>query len=192
MAHDEQQTIKMCIQGDQKAWEIIYRSYASKVKAFVRTFMFSMSESEDLCQEIFLELFRALPSFREESSLSTFLLRISKNKCISVLRKKMAQKRVREDRNVVIAADAMHDGTNHSVVEDSSLPLEESVIQKEESEYIVSLIPELSEDCQKIIKMRFFFCLSYAQMCENMLIPMGTLCSKLKRCLMYLKKNYKN
>ena len=179
----EQKLIKRCVAGDEKAWETVYAMYAGKVKAYIRAFMFSSSEVEDLCQEIFVELFKAMPFFKGESSLKTFLLSLSKNKCISFLRKKTALKRAKEDKNISI-----YDNTDILRTEERSL--DEKVIKKEESEQVINLITTLSEDCKRIIRFRFFLGLSYAHICQEMTIPLGTLCSKLKRCLMAMRKNY--
>lgn len=42
---------------------------------------------DDLVQDVFLALWRALPSFREDSSLKTYLARIAHNVCVSHVRK---------------------------------------------------------------------------------------------------------
>lgn len=179
----EQKLIKRCIGGDDKAWETVYGMYAGKVRAYVRAFMFSSSEQEDLCQDVFAELFKSMQYFKGESSLKTFLLTISKNKCISFLRKKTALKRAREEKNISISDNIFELQSNDST-------LDEKIIKKEESERVISLIAVLSEDCRRIIRFRFFLGLSYAQVCEEMSIPLGTLCSKLKRCLMSMRKKY--
>ena len=188
MAIDEQKIVKRCAAGDEKAWEIVYSLYAVKVKAYIKAFMFDSRETEDLCQEIFIELFKSMSSFRAESSLSTFLLRISKNKCISFLRKKTAQKRINDEKNISLSAETEH-GFDKMLKDFSQSP-DEEFVRKEENEYLLSLLPSLSEDCRNIIRLRFFLVLSYQQIAEKMDLPMGTLCSKLKRCLMYMRKNY--
>ncbi len=186
---NEKRIIDRCRNGCEKSWEEIYSLYAPKVKAYIRSFMMSGNEADDICQEVFLEFFKSLDSFRHEASVATFLLKICKYTCIMHLRRKNAAKRVNSDKTIEISE--FYDGQKKTINPVSAQPsFEEELIMQEEREKLLSLIPELSEDCKKIIKLRYFYMLSYTELTDKLNMPMGTLASKLKRCIMYLKKNY--
>ncbi len=61
----------------------IFDSWLSKYKALifkiVRVYSFSTADSEDLFQEIIIQIWRSILSFRQESSASTWIYRISIN-----------------------------------------------------------------------------------------------------------------
>ena len=59
--------------GDRDAFEAIYRHAVGRVYALARRLEGRDGEAEDLTQEVFLRVWRALPSFRGESALSTWI-----------------------------------------------------------------------------------------------------------------------
>jgi len=149
---------------------------------------FIASETEDVTQEVFLELVRALPNFRGEARLSTFLTHLTKNRCISQLRKKTAKKRGKEDKNVSLQDErTSFDEPQVVAVEKGPTP-EEAVVLQEEVNSVLRLLPTISEECQQVITLRYLDDLSYEEICEELQIPLGTLCSRLKRCLLKLRK----
>ena len=56
-------------------------------------FVLNREDAEDIAQEVFLEAYRSLDSFRQESKLSTWLYRIAVTKSLDHLRKKKRKKR---------------------------------------------------------------------------------------------------
>jgi RNA polymerase sigma-70 factor (ECF subfamily) len=56
-------------------------------------FVFNREDAEDLAQEVFLEVYRSLDRFREESKLSTWIYRIAVSKSLDHLRKSKRKKR---------------------------------------------------------------------------------------------------
>lgn len=67
------------VPSDPGAFTILYQRYADRVYARVTHLLGPVPEREDLLQQIFVGLHRALPTFRGEASLSTFLYRITLN-----------------------------------------------------------------------------------------------------------------
>lgn len=63
--------------GDGAAYGTLYQRYADKVFARLTRLVGPGADREDLLQQVFLELHRALPRFRGDASLSTFLYRIT-------------------------------------------------------------------------------------------------------------------
>jgi RNA polymerase sigma-70 factor, ECF subfamily len=188
----EDQLIELAIKGNQDAWKEVYSRYYSKVKRVVgwSKWGYTRQEVEEIVQEVFLELVRALPSFRKEASLSTFLTRLSKNKCISVLRKKGAQKRVKEEYGYVFEDKRNDPDEKRIVIESSTGKPEFEAIFGEETAQLMGALKNISEECQQIIKQRFFCNYSYNEICESLNLPLGTVCSRLKRCLLRLKEIY--
>ncbi len=190
MDKNDSELIERCKGGDRDAWNTLYGRYAAKVRASVAAFNFSRTESEDVCQEVFIDLFKSLPMFRGESSLQTFVLRISKYRCISLYRNKAAKKRGGGVKDSPLEETDSRGDDAGTVARDESPTAEEMVIMKEEGLELLERVESLSPDCRKIIRLRYFGELSYSELCERLGMPMGTLCSKLKRCLDYLRRLY--
>ena len=62
-------------------------AYAGMVSRIASTYEARPALAEELVQESFMGLWRALPGFREEASAKTFVARITHNVCISHVRK---------------------------------------------------------------------------------------------------------
>lgn len=68
--------IRRCVDGELLAWRQLHREYYPIAQSFLRRMGLPVDELEDVCQEVFLQLFRSLGGFRGESSLKTFLYRV--------------------------------------------------------------------------------------------------------------------
>jgi RNA polymerase sigma factor (sigma-70 family) len=57
------------------------------------SFVQNTEDAEDISQEVFIEVYRSLPQFKEQSAISTWIYRITVNKSLDHLRKKNRHKR---------------------------------------------------------------------------------------------------
>jgi RNA polymerase sigma-70 factor (ECF subfamily) len=80
--------VRMAQQGDVAAFERIYRLHSRKVYTLCLRMVSDRSEAEDLTQDVFLQLFRKINTFRGESAFSTWLHRMSVNIVLLRFRKK--------------------------------------------------------------------------------------------------------
>jgi RNA polymerase sigma-70 factor, ECF subfamily len=80
--------IQRAREGDQTAFEYLYRLHSRRVYAVCLRMVADPTEAEDLTQEAFLLLFRKIHSFRGESAFSTWLHRLAVNLALMRLRKK--------------------------------------------------------------------------------------------------------
>jgi RNA polymerase sigma-70 factor, ECF subfamily len=69
--------VARCCTGDRGAWRSLYERHASLVYRFLSALGVRDPEREDACQDVFLAVYRSLPSFRGESQLSTWIYRIT-------------------------------------------------------------------------------------------------------------------
>jgi RNA polymerase sigma-70 factor (ECF subfamily) len=75
----DENVVRMAQEGDVAAFERIYRLHSRKVYALCLRMVSDRSEAEDLTQDVFLQLFRKINTFRGESAFSTWLHRMSVN-----------------------------------------------------------------------------------------------------------------
>jgi RNA polymerase sigma-70 factor (ECF subfamily) len=74
--------IEQCLAGDQIAWEQIVRQNWRKVFNVAYKFVGKHDEAEDLTQDIFLKIFKALKTFDRRANFQTWIISISRNLCI--------------------------------------------------------------------------------------------------------------
>lgn len=72
-------------------------------------FVFNREDAEDLAQEVFLEVFRSLDDFREESKLSTWIYRIALTKSLDHLRRQNRKKRFSSLKRLIGTNDPAED-----------------------------------------------------------------------------------
>jgi RNA polymerase sigma-70 factor (ECF subfamily) len=82
------EVVRLAQHGDAAAFERIYRLHSRKVYSLCLRMVGDPTEAEDLTQDVFLQLFRKIDTFRGESAFSTWLHRMSVNIVLMRFRKK--------------------------------------------------------------------------------------------------------
>lgn len=80
--------------GDAAGFEALMRQHAPRVVGLATRLIGDRSEAEDLAQEAFLRLHRALPGFRGDSSIGTWLYRTTTRLAIDHLRKEKLKRKL--------------------------------------------------------------------------------------------------
>ncbi|CAN5578269.1 RNA polymerase sigma factor [soil metagenome] len=79
--------------GEEAAFKSLFDLYKSMVYNTALGFLPNKSDAEDITQEVFIQVFRSISQFKEESKLSTWIYRITITKCLDQIRKRKAKKR---------------------------------------------------------------------------------------------------
>ncbi|EYE87800.1 RNA polymerase subunit sigma-24 [Fervidicella metallireducens AeB] len=74
--------------GDDECFYSLVDLYKKRVVSLCYSYTHDYHEAEDLSQEVFLKLYKTINKFRGESSLSTYIYRITISSCIDYKRKK--------------------------------------------------------------------------------------------------------
>jgi RNA polymerase sigma-70 factor (ECF subfamily) len=82
------EAIRLAQQGDAEAFEIIYRLHSGRVYALCLRMLHDPVQAEDLVQDVFIQLFRKIHTFRGDSAFSTWLHRLTANLVLMHLRRK--------------------------------------------------------------------------------------------------------
>lgn len=90
---EEQEFINQLKQGKQAAFSTLLDAYQQKVFSTCISFVPNKEDAEDIAQEVFLEVFKSVASFKGDSKLSTWIYRIATNKSLEFIRKKNTKKR---------------------------------------------------------------------------------------------------
>ena len=83
--------IQLAAAGDMAAFEELYRDHHRRVYSICLRMTRNASEAEDLTQDIFVQLFRKLKTFRGDSSFTTWLHRLTVNQVLMHFRKRAAR-----------------------------------------------------------------------------------------------------
>jgi len=69
-------------------FNMLVRAYQQRVYWLVRKMVVDHDDADDLTQEVFIKVHKAIDNFREDSQLFTWIYRIATNECLSYLNKK--------------------------------------------------------------------------------------------------------
>lgn len=85
---NEQLTIRRAIEGDEAALRALWTRHAPHIDMVVRRLVgFDQDLAEDIAQEVWIQIFRALPGYRGDSQFSTWAHRIAVNRTLNALRR---------------------------------------------------------------------------------------------------------
>ena len=85
---NELQIIRRGIDGDEAALRALWTRHAPHIDMVVRRLVGQDQDlAQDIAQEVWIQIFRALPSYRGESQFGTWAHRIAVNRTLNALRK---------------------------------------------------------------------------------------------------------
>jgi RNA polymerase sigma-70 factor (ECF subfamily) len=164
--------VERCLSGDAAAWEELVRLHTRRVYGLCYRFTGRESEAQDLTQDVFLRVFRALGSFRStEGSFTTWLARLTRNLLIDHYR------RTRNER----VTDSIEEQLPR--IEGVSAPkrADSAVAGREASELLQGALGKLSPELRETIILRDLQEMEYREIAEVLAIPEGTVKSRLNR-----------
>ena len=77
----EAKLIERLVARDERAFNELVHTYGRRVSGLVFRMLANRAEAEDLTQEVFVQVFKAISTFRGDSKLSTWIYRIAINLC---------------------------------------------------------------------------------------------------------------
>ena len=80
-----------CAGNPEKGFRMLVEKFQQQMYWHIRRMVVGHEDAKDVLQETFIRIFRYLDDFRSESSLSTWIYRITTNECIRFLNRKKEQ-----------------------------------------------------------------------------------------------------
>jgi RNA polymerase sigma factor (sigma-70 family) len=163
--------IEQCLAGDQVAWEQIVRQNWRKVFNVAYKFVGKHDEAEDLTQDIFLKIFKALKTFDRRANFQTWIISISRNLCIDHYRS------VRKERQT-IARDVDTSDLQPATTERGPYAVAEHQALKAQLRQALETLPLT---LRTAVVLRDLQELSYQEIADRLGLPEGTVKSRINR-----------
>ncbi len=161
--------------GDRAAFKGLYERFRDRVYNLVFYSLGDQLAAEDVIQVIFIKVYRALPGFRFESSLATWIYRITLNECLD-------QKRRRGGQYVPLEA-ILGSGDEF----DEALRPDERHALNQRQEIVRQAIMELPPKMRAVVALKYLEELSYEEIATVLDCAPGTVASRLNRALARLE-----
>ena len=89
--------VRQVLNGNQHACRFLVAKYQNLVNHMVRRIVLRDTYAEDICQDVFLKVFRQIKGYRGDSRLSTWIATIAYNTSITYVKKKKVRNEARFD-----------------------------------------------------------------------------------------------
>jgi RNA polymerase sigma-70 factor (ECF subfamily) len=167
--------VEQAKQGKMAAFELLVNRYQQRVGNVISKFVKDRHEIQDVAQEVFIKVFRALPNFRGDSSFYTWIYRIA----VNTSKNHLVSKSRRIQNTQVEFEDAESFGSNEDF---RNLDTPDAVYSRGELEQAMSkAIAQLPEDLKTAIVLREIDGMSYDEIALEMDCPIGTVRSRIFR-----------
>jgi RNA polymerase sigma-70 factor (ECF subfamily) len=185
LTHGDRALIDRCLRNDAAAFDEVVGRYKNRVYSYVARMIGSDQDAEDLTQEVFIRMYTSLGSFRNQSSLNTWLFRIAGNICIDHYR------RGKKHQNVAYSLDEPVDGDEASQgreIADSSFEPHRLLERGEMSAQIESALVQLPDKLRAVILLHDIEGMQYDEIAQVVGCPLGTVKSRLFNARMQLRE----
>ncbi len=150
----------------REALALLLPRYRDKVFRLCISMLRDRALAEDVTQDIFLRVWRALPGYGAQAALSTWIYAISKNACLSELRK----------RKPTVSIDQDQDDYNAEVAALSAPDQDDSATVS-----VTQVLDKLPERYRQAVTLFYMEDKSYEQTAESLGLPLGTVKALLHR-----------
>ena len=175
----EKELIRRAKHGDDKAFEEIINLYQNKICSTIYFMMKDDNKVEDIAQEVFIKVYKNINRFNEQSSLYTWIYRITMNACYDELKK---------DSKIVYFSSLVKDDDKEIEFEDYSQNIDDQVSKKFEKDALIKAIKSLQSEQKALIILRDIRGFSYNEIADMLNLKLGTVKSKINRARISLKE----
>ena len=179
----EKELIEKLKSGDEATFKDIVIHNQSRVLNTCFRFVNNKEDAEDIAQEVFVEVYNSIVSFRGDSKLATWIYRIAVTKSLDFVRKKKRKKRFGQIKQIFGAKDE----AENLVVNGNSDP-QQKMESEERANVWKKTIDTLAENQQVAITLSKYEGLSYKEISEVMGTTVSAVESLIHRGMKNLKK----
>jgi RNA polymerase sigma-70 factor (ECF subfamily) len=183
----ERRFIERLKQRDERAFNELVQLYERRIFRLVLRMLGRRDEAEDMVQEVFVQVFKSIDSFRGEAKLGTWVYRIAVNLCKN--RGKYLQRRksnAQDELEPAAERGALHQARGVTTGEAAG---PDQMIQGYQLEVIVKqAITELEPDFREALVLRDVEDLTYDEIAEITGLAEGTVKSRIHRARTMLKE----
>jgi RNA polymerase sigma-70 factor (ECF subfamily) len=172
---DDRRLVRRIQQGDRCAFEEFVDSYGACVHRLVRRYVHNPTDSEDVTQEIFTDLYRSIGKFRGESALGTWVYRVAVNHCLKHCQRARPESVPYEEQSIPD--------------DDWQANPAQSAVKRELSDQVQVALGKLSPLHSDVVILCELHGLTYQECAKVLEIPVGTVKSRLSNAFRRLRES---
>ncbi|HCF51508.1 MAG TPA: RNA polymerase subunit sigma-24 [Syntrophomonas sp.] len=176
--------VKQTLKGDERGFEKLVTKYQDKIYTLCYRYSGNDEDAYDLTQEAFIKAYRSLGTFKGSSRFGTWLYRVTTNVCLDEMRRRKRHIPAQSLDQPVLGAD----GEMKPIILDDTIPIDELYEQKEQAQYIQSLLNQLKPEHRMVLLLKDIMEFSYDEIAQMLNISSGTIKSRLSRARELLRR----
>jgi len=179
---DVEGIVRRCLRGDERAYRELVERYQPQVYSLALRMVRRAEDAEDLTQETFVRMFRALDRYDPTRAFGAWLMTIASRLCIDHIRRGKFRP------NPLTRREPGTDEEYSIDVPDLGLRPDEVVEHQEEERRGQELIDSLPPHYRIVVLLRHQQQLSYEEIAEVLSLPLGTVKARVHRARALLKE----
>lgn len=161
------------VKDDAEAFDQLFKRYWEPLVRFAALYLPDRSESEEVLQELFIELYQKRHVITIQSSVSSFLISFARNRILNYLRHKSTYKR-----HIATASTRGHAFYNHT---------QETVDFRDIQERIQSTVANMPPKYRQVYILRKEYRFTIAKTAQVLKRPVATVEKQLRKALLFLR-----
>ena len=157
------------LEKNQKAWTALITRYYGKVASTVYRIIGKSAEAEDVVQEVFTEMAKAIKIYKRDSLFSTFLYRIAVNTAYKYIQKNLDRNETTEEPEFFLQ------------IGDSSSGSESSLIKQERAQMLNSAMKRISPEKRLVLTLYEVEGVSLKEIADILKQPLQTVWSRINQ-----------
>ena len=177
---DEQELITRAQNGEANAFNPLVSKYQHKIYNLIYKRVGDRETAKDLCQEVFLKAWQALPNFRGQSVFYSWLYQIAVNCCIDFTRKR--------DRRYVLGSEGLPQNPDDTLRMTDMQPSPSEILERKELGHIIRrAVHQLPSGQRRAFRLRYFHELPIKEIAVRMNRTEGTIKTHLHHARLNLR-----
>ena len=173
MDRNDNELVERWLRGDATGFEALVRRWQQPVARTLNRLVARPDIVPDLCQDVFLKVFRARSTYRENGAFASWLYRVTINVARDALRRLPAHPTY---------------ATNPDEQPGAELPPEARCAEQETRQMVELALSELPPALREVLVLRYYEGLPFEEIARLTGVPASTLKSRFTNALMRLKK----
>lgn len=168
------------INGDESALEVLIIKHKQRIYSFIYSKVYDGDVADDIFQDTFIKVIKTLKrgAYNEEGKFLPWVMRIAHNLVIDFFRKNKRMPKF----------DNTGEFSIFSVLSDSSLNAEKTIIKEQIETDVRRLVDELPSDQREVLLMRIYKDMSFKEISDRTGVSINTALGRMRYALINLRK----
>ena len=175
---DEKELLLLLLNGNEQAFEKIYRLYSSRLYGNLLKLVKSEAEAQEILQDVFLKIWENRQNIDIEKSFRSYLFKIAENKVVDFFRK--------------VARDKKREAELISLATNEYVPVEELLQSDEKTALLQKAIYSLPPQRQQVFRLCKLEGKSYKEVSEQLGISVSTISDHIVKATKSIRDYFEN